>query len=178
MELSELLVAILSVEPDGIDGRTAIQKLGYFTSVKLKLDAGYGPDLYGPYSSIVAAHLESLAGIDFIVERGRRTMRDRTMYSYYLTDDGKQLAKKVEEQYPHEYSLIKNIVEKCGKIVHYNYSVLSWAAKVHFILRRAKKAITYKEAIKASRLFSWKLTEEEIESGAKLLSVLGFIKKS
>lgn len=175
MDIPELIIAVLSAEPDGIDGRTVIQKLGYFASVKLKKDAGYGPDLHGPYSRIVAAHLESLAGLDFVVEKGRRTVRDRTMYSYYLTDDGQQLAKKVEEQYPDEYSLIRKIVKKCGKMVHYNYSVLSWAAKVHFILRRAKKAMTYEQAIKAGRLFSWKLNEKEIDSAARLLSALGLI---
>jgi len=176
VEVPELIVAILSVEPDGIDGRTAIQKLGYFTSVKLKIDAGYGADFYGPFSPLVAAHLENLVGFDFVVEKGRRTVRDRTMYSYFLTDDGQQLAKKLTEQYSREYSTIKNIVKKCGKMVHYNFNVLSWAAKVHFILRQSKKAMTHDEAIKAGQLFGWKLDKNEVESAVKLLLALGLIK--
>jgi len=178
MDIPELLIAILSVDPNGIDGRTAIQKLGYFASVKLKKDVGYGADFYGPFSPLIAANLESLAGLDFVVEKGRRTVRERTMYSYYLTDDGQQLATKIKEQYPTEYSTIRNIVKKCGKMVHYNFNVLSWAAKVHFILVQTKKAMTYEEAIKAGKLFGWKLDEREIESAVKLLRALGLIKKN
>jgi len=177
MEIPELIMTLLSAEPDGIDGRTVIQKLGYFVSVKIKMDAGYGADFYGPFSPLVAAHLESLVGLDFVVEKGRRTVRDRTMYSYYLTDDGKQLAKKIKEEYPIEYSTITKVVKKCGKMVRYNFNVLSWAAKVHFILRQTKKAMTYEEAISAGQLFGWKLDEREIESAVKLLLALGLIKK-
>lgn len=177
MEITELIIALLSAAPNGIDGRTAIQKLGYFASVKMKKDAGYGPDFYGPFSPLVAAHLESLVGLDFVVEKGRRTVRDRIMYSYYLTDDGQQLAEKVKQEYPIEYPIIANVVKKCGRIVHCNFNVLSWAAKVNFILAQTKKEMTYEEAIKAGQLFGWKLDEREIESAVKLLSALGLIKK-
>jgi len=177
MEIPELIIALLGAEPNGIDGRTVIQKLGYFASVKMKIDAGYGADFYGPFSPLVAAHLESFVGLDFVVEKGRRTVRDRIMYSYYLTDDGQQLAKKIKEEYPMEYSIITNVINKCGKIVHYNFNVLSWAAKVHFILRQNKKAMTYEEAIRASQLFGWRLDEREIESAVKLLLALGLITK-
>lgn len=177
MEIPELILAILGVEPDGIDGRTVIQKLGYFTSMKIKEDAGYGPDFYGPFSPLVAAHTQNLVGLDYIVEKGRRTINDRTMYSYYLTDDGEELVKKIKEEYPKEYSIIRKVVKKCGKIVHYNLHVLSWAAKVHFILRQTGKTMTYEEAIEIGRLFGWKLSEKEIESAVMLLSALGFVKK-
>jgi len=177
MEVPELIVAMLSVEPDGIDGRTVIQKLGYFVSMKIKKDTGYGPDFYGPFSPLVAAHMQNLVGLDFVVEKGRRTNRDRVMYTYYLTDDGEELAKKIKEEYSKEYSIIRNVVKKCGKIVHYNFHVLSWAAKVHFILRQTGKIMTYKEAIEVGRLFGWKLSERKIESAVKLLIALGLIKK-
>lgn len=177
MEIPELIIAILSLEPDGIDGRTTIQKLGYFASVKVKMDAGYGPDFYGPFSPLVAAHMENLVGLDFVVERGRRTVRDRIMYSYYLTDDGKELTKKIKEEHPEEYSTIANVVRKCGRIVHYNFHVLSWASKVHFILSQTGKTMTYKEAVGVGRLFGWKLDEREVESAVRLLLALGLVKK-
>jgi uncharacterized protein YwgA len=177
MEILDLIIAILNAEPDGIEGRTVIQKLGYFASVKIRMDAGYGADFYGPFSPLVAADLESLVGLDFVVEKGRRTTRDRIMYSYYLTDDGQQLAKKIKQEYPTEYSIIMNVVQKCGKIVHYNFNVLSWAAKVHFVLSQAKKAMTYEEAIGVCRLFGWKLDEREVESAVKLLLALGLIER-
>lgn len=172
MEISELIMALLNEEPNGIDGRTVIQKLGYFSSVKLKMDAGYGPDFYGPFSPSVATHMENLAGLDFMVEKGHRTIRDRIMYSYSLTEDGRQLAERVKEEYPEEYSTIRDIIEKCKNIVHFNFHVLSWAAKVHFILEQTGKPTTYEKAIEIGRLFGWELNEKEIESAVKLLAAL------
>lgn len=179
MEQNELLIAILHAEPiEEIDGRTTIQKLAYFSSVKTGIDIGYGPHYYGPYSPLVASHLENLAAFDFIVEKGRRTIRDRTMYSYSLTKDGEKLAKKIKKRYPDEYRIIKNVVNRCYYIVHNNLSVLSWATKVHYILHQTKKPMTNEEAISTGRLFGWKLSEREIESGAKLLLELRLIKKT
>ena len=177
MEISDIITTILDVEPNGIDGRTVIQKLGYFASVKIKKDVGYGPDFYGPFSPLVASHLTNLVGLDFVLEKGRRTVRDRMMYSYYLTDDGQQLAKKIKEEYPTEYSIIRNVVKKCSRIVHNNFYVLSWAAKVHFILRQTGKAMTHEQAIDVGRLFGWRLNERQVESGVKLLLALGLVKK-
>lgn len=179
MEQTELIIAILSAGPvDVIEGRTTIQKLAYFSSVKTGIDMEYGPHYYGPYSSPVAAHLENLVAIDFIVEKGRRTIRDRTMYSYSLTKDGEALAKKIEKKYLDKYRIIRSVVNRCYRIVHNNISVLSWAAKVHYILRQTKKPMTYEEAISTGKLFGWKLSDKEIESAVKLLLALGLIKKS
>lgn len=178
MEISELIIAILYSEPNGIDGRTTIQKLGYFASVILKKDIGYGPDFYGPFSPLVAAQIQNLVGFDFVVESGRRTTRDRIMYSYCLTEDGEELADKIKEEYPEEFSIISDVVKRCGEIVHYNFNVLSWAAKVHFILEKTGKTMTYEEAIEAGKLFGWKLDEDEIKSAVKLLLTLGFVQEA
>jgi len=177
VEVPDIIIAILDAEPEGVDGRTAIQKLVYFTSVKTGIDAGFIPHYYGPFSPLVAAYLENLVSLEFITEQGRRTIRDRTMYSYFLTQDGKKVADLLKKKYPEKFSEVEKVVKKCRKIVHNNIYVLSWAAKVHFILRQAEKPMTYGEAIEASKSFGWSLSEEEIESAAKLLLALGLIKK-
>ena len=176
MEVFELVIALLGALPQGIKGRTVVQKLGYFASVKLKMEAGYAADFYGPFSSTVAGHLQNMVDLDFVVERGRQTFYNRTMYSYSLTEDGSELAQKVQEGYPKEYVTVKNIVGKCCETVHCNYNVLSWAAKVHFVMSRAGKAMTRAEAIDASQSFGWELSEEEVESAIRLLSALRLIK--
>jgi len=175
MDILELVLAILSICPEGIDGRTAIQKLGYLASVKLKMDAGYEADLYGPFSSIVASNLQTLVELDFVVESARRTSRNRTMYNYYLTGDGQEFAKKIRRKFPRECSTISSIVKKCNRIVNCNFRSLSWAAKVHFVLKKNDKAMTYNEAIKASELFGWDLQQNEVEAGVRLLTALGLI---
>jgi len=177
MEIFELVLALLSAIPEGIKGRTVVQKLGYFASVKLNVEAGYAADFYGPFSSEVAEQLQNMVELDFVVERGRHTFRNRTMYNYSLTEDGLELARKVREEYPEDYAVIKGIVEKCSETVHCNYNVLSWAAKVHFVLNRARRTMTRAEAIDASQSFGWKLSQDEVESAIRLLSALGLIEE-
>lgn len=177
MEIFELVIALLSAIPEGIKGRTVVQKLGYFASVELEMDAGYTADFYGPFSSAVAENLQNMAELDFVVERGRQTLRNRTMYNYSLTEDGLKLAQKVKEEYPKEYAVIGDIIRKCSETVHCNYNVLSWAAKVHFVLNRTRKAMTRAEAIDASQSFGWKLNHDEVESAVRLLLALGLIKE-
>jgi uncharacterized protein YwgA len=176
MDIPELLVAILSINAEGIGGRTAIQKLGYFCSVRLNEEFGYGPDFYGPYSSLVAAHIQDLVGMDFIGEKARRTLHGRVMYSYYLTEDGEELARDIQEKNPKIYSAIKEVVETCSEVVNNNIYVLSWAAKVHFILSQTETPISYKEAIQIGQEFGWELNSNKIESAARLLQALNLIK--
>lgn len=176
MRLSEFLIAILAAEQRPTDGRTTIQKLAYFASVKTNAEMGFSAHYYGPYSAMVASQLEDLVGSDFVVETGRRTTRDRVMYSYCLTPDGEILARNIHKKYPNEYQVIKQVVNKC-RVVHNNILVLSWAAKVHYILSQTKRPMTYNEAIALGRWFGWKLPQTEVKSAINLLLSLGLIKK-
>jgi uncharacterized protein YwgA len=176
MEIIELVIALLSAGPECIEGRTAVQKLGYFASVKLKKEAGYRADYYGPFSSQVAGGLQNLTELDFVVERGRQTARNRIMYSYSLTEDGRELARTIEKENSKEFAVVKDIVTKCSRIVHCNYLVLSWAAKVHYVLKRAGRPITYEQAIEASKSFGWKLEPEQVDTAVELLKALGLVK--
>ena len=178
MEIFELTLALLSANPSGINGRTALQKLCYFASVMLHMDSGYGPDFYGPFSPIVATNIQSLVETDFILERKLRTFRYRTMYCYSLAEDGIAIAERIREGHQNEYRTIRTLVRKYQQITRCNYQVLSWAAKVHYVLTQNKKAMTYTEAIKASELFGWKLTNSEIESAVGLLQALKLIEKT
>jgi uncharacterized protein YwgA len=177
LEVSEFIIALLSSKPEGLNGRTTVQKLGYFASVILGKDMGYGPDFYGPYSSTVAANLQNLVENDFVTEKRRMTARCRTMYSYLLNDDAAALAELIIKENPTEYRQIQKVVQECDEIVHCNYNVLSWAAKVHFVLKRSQKPMSYKEAIAAGKSFGWKLGEREIDSAVKLLQAMALIKK-
>lgn len=178
MEASEFIILLLSSKPKGIDGRTAVQKLGYFATVILKKNLGYEADFYGPYSTIVAANLQNLVESDFVTEKQHVTGNCRKMYSYNLNDEAFDLAKKLKKTYPSEHKIIENVVKKCDRIVNCDYNVLSWAAKVHFVLQKNKKAMTYQEAIIASRRFGWKLSESQIAAAAKLLRELKLIAKN
>jgi uncharacterized protein YwgA len=159
-----------SAEP--IAGRTAIQKIAYFESLKLQTDLKYRPHFYGPYSSVVDETLMDLVASDYIEERARTTIRDRTLYSYALTDDGQQLVEQIKSKHSKAFLKIKTIVDECGKSGN-DINVLSWAAKVHFLRTRKGSTLSHDEAIEMGRKFNWDLSEPEIELGVKLLSDLG-----
>ena len=178
MEASEFIILLLNSKPNGIEGRTAVQKLGYFATVILKKNLGYEADFYGPYSTVVAANLQNLVESDFVIEKQHVTSKCRKMYSYNLNDEAVDLARKLKKTYSKEGKAIENVVKKCDKIVNCDYNVLSWAAKVHFVLQKNKKAMTYQEAIIASSKFGWKLSESQIASAAKLLRELKLIAKN
>lgn len=178
MRAAELILSVLGSSARPIEGRTAIQKIVYFASIETGIDIGYKPHFYGPYCSSVARLLENLVSMDYIAEKQRLTAHDRTMYSYFLTDDGEKLVNEIRKREPRKYEAIKKVVGRCQKIVKNNIHVLSWAAKVYFLLSQKGAEISYKEAKEMSKRFGWQLSTKEIESGAKLLVSLGLVKKS
>ncbi|MGP8070197.1 MAG: hypothetical protein ACLP5V_09930 [Candidatus Bathyarchaeia archaeon] len=171
MDAEEFLPLLISAAVS-IQGRTAVQKLGYFASIVLGLDLGYTAHYYGPYSPLLASYLQNFVGSDYIEESGRQTALDRVVYSYSMTDDGSALAKQLQNQHAKEFAIIKQIVEKCQEIAGGNTNVLSWAAKVHYILSAEKTSITSDQAVSIAKTFGWKLSEEEVKSGVKLLTAL------
>jgi uncharacterized protein len=168
---------LLGSKHDGISGRTAVQKLGYFSAVMLNKELGYEADFYGPYSPIIAANLEILVESDFVTETRLITSRNRKMYRYKLTEEAEPLVSELKRTYKQESRIIEGVVGKCDKIVNCDYNVLSWAAKVHFILAKGNKPMTYQEASAACKPFGWKLGKREIGTAAELLQDLKLIEK-
>ncbi len=168
---------ILDSSAQPISGRTAIQKIAYFESIKLGHDLKYKPHFYGPYSPVVDQTLMDLIVSDYVEERARTTLLDRTLYSYSLTDDGLELVEQVKKRDPGTFSLIKQVVEECSKYGN-SINVLSCAAKVYFLLTQKGSTLSNNEAIEMGRTFNWELSEGEIESGSRLLSGLGLASKS
>ncbi len=178
MDIAEFILVLLDAKPEGLAGRTTVQKLGYFASIMLNKELGYGPDYYGPFSSDIAANLQSLVETDFVTERGILTGNYRRLYTYSLNKEAKHLIKSIKKKYSRESRKIQNVVKKCDKIVQCDYNVLSWAAKVHFILNQSGRGMTCNEAISAGQSFGWKLSSEQVATGVKLLQELKLIKVS
>ena len=174
MNESEFLTAVLS--SGRIEGRTALQKLTYFASLKIGLKLGYIPHYYGPYSPKVAGALQNLDSLGFVREDARWTQREHRIYRYSLTDDGKVVLDKVERTYPRECQRIQRVVSSCISIVGNNTEALAVAAKVHYILNKEGKTISQNSVRKIASKFGWNLSKEDIDSGAKLLQALGFVK--
>ncbi len=175
---AELLLLLLDSSAEAIAGRTAVQKIAYFDTIKLHLDLRYRPHFYGPYSPIVDETLMDLVSSDYVEEKSRTTVRNRTLYSYDLTDDGLELVMQIRKRNPSAYAVVKAVANKCNRVGN-SINVLSWAAKVYFLLsQKGFKTMSYDEAMEIGRRFNWKLSQEEIDSGFRLLSNLGLASKS
>lgn len=175
IEIFDILLMILHDVPEGIRGKTAIQKIAYFTSIKLKFNMNYFAHFYGPYSRDVANTLQALSDFNFIEEKKFRTRNNRYMHIFSLNDDGKKVIDGIINNNLDAY---KNIQEVVTAIEPYdqNINILSWAAKIYYILNETGKSITEKEIIKLARQHDWKLTENEIQSAKRLLLELKFVK--
>ncbi len=177
MQPTDLVISVIDAAPV-IDGRTALQKLVYFASVKTGTEMAFVPHYYGPYSQLVASVLENAVSFDYVNESGRRTVHDRYIYGYSLTEDGKELAKAIKKRDPQSYAIATGVVRTCRRIAHNNINILSWAAKVHYLLSRKGKPISDEEVMDTSRSFGWTLKKDEIDTGVNLLSALRLARKA
>lgn len=174
---STVMILMVRAAGGSVDGRTTLQKWFYFASVKTGMDFGFIPHFYGPYSDVVSRTINSLIASDFLLETGRLTHFDRVMYMYTLTDDGKKIAEDLKETHKKLYNTLKEVVDTCTNVAGNNINILSWAAKVYYLLQRQGKQITYAEIRNMAESLGWQLSEPEIDSGVKLLSALELASK-
>ena len=63
-----ILLVIKDEKGDKLRGRTLLQKKIYFLSVLMERDLGFTAHYFGPYSSYVAGHLDSLVNYGLLKE--------------------------------------------------------------------------------------------------------------
>lgn len=177
VDRSTVMILLIDAAGGSAEGRTTLQKWLYFASIKKGLDFEFIPHFYGPYSEPVSRTINDLIASDFLFERGRVTRYDRTIYTYTLTDDGKNIADDLKRTNCELYDTLKEVVDVCTSVVGNNISILSWAAKVYFLLQRQGRQIMYTEIRKIGKSLGWQLSELEIDAGVKLLSALRLAKK-
>ncbi len=174
MNTRDVLLLILDVAK--IRGNTAIQKIAYFISIKLGIDMNFFPHYYGPYSRNVALELQNLVDFNFVDDNIKFTKRNRIMHEYTLNDDGKKIVSVLKNKYKEEYEVIREIIKNIEDIFGQNYNILSWAAKIHFILKERGIPISEEEIINLAKGYDWNLSDEEIESAKKLLLALKLVR--
>lgn len=171
------ILVLLDAAGGRISGRTAIQKLGYFSMVQGAIRAHYRPHYYGPYSADIAGAIQMLVSYGFIDERvetaGDITAApDWKRYTYTLTDDGRELAQEMKQEYPDDAAEVKQIVEICTDAAHLDSKTLSWAAKVHYIKTQEQRFMPAEEIREIARALNWDLSEEQVREGMDLLTTL------
>jgi len=173
------VLVMLKAAGGRIPGRTAIQKLGYFSTIPDAIKARYRPHYYGPYSADIAGAIQALVSYGFVEERVETPVAPRAAaapdwkrYTYSLTEDGKKLVSRLEEEHASEAQKIGEIVSICKDTVNLDSKVLSWAAKVHYIQTLEKRDLTRDEIREIAGSLNWDLSEDQIEKGVTLLKNL------
>lgn len=180
MELLDAILITIKAAGDCIPGRTAIQKLVYFESIFGLVEAKYRPHYYGPYSAEVSGAIQELAYLNFIKEEvetrettGFTVSDDWKRYCYAISEDGREIVNWLEKENLNEYNKIVNLVGICKKTANLDVNVLSWAAKVHYILSKpGEKPMTPEEISNIADSFGWKLSQSQINDAVELLKKL------
>jgi uncharacterized protein YwgA len=182
LEISDAILVAVKEAGDNVLGRTSIQKLIYFLSIFGKVDVKYLPHYYGPYSADVAGSIQMLSSIDFLDEKvetqqstGYSVPENWRRYLYSISEDGEQIIAQLKESNEKEYNEISRIISQF-ETVNYNPEVLSWAAKVNYIISKKGASMTPEAIINTAGSFGWKLTEEQVDSAIEILKNLNLCK--
>jgi uncharacterized protein YwgA len=175
LRTSELILSIIAANGGYIEGKTVIQKIGYFCELRMSIrdNPVFLPHFYGPYSAQLDFELDKLVALGFLEQSTRTTINDRTLYGYRLTKQGKEVLHSISSRSAPEMTEIANVVKTCKKYAGLNPLTLSYAAKVHLIASEAKHpGVTENDIIMKAKDIGWKMNEKSVRSGARLLTVL------
>ena len=170
MHKLDVVLAILDSNGGSIGNRTVLMKLGYFATLKAGLGGiRYRDYFYDPFSREMALGIEDARAALLVSEAVRSSPIES--YSYSLTDDGREIVKRVRTEYPEECAAIDEVVAVCrehgGLLAH----PLAFAAKAHYMLARAGSGADRTragiEGMEAG--FGWNLGECNTRRGAALL---------
>jgi uncharacterized protein len=176
METTDFVLLTYSAFDNKISGKTMLQKKVYFTGVfsgiidKLQ----YKPHYYGPYSSEVDYANNELKSFGYIEETTSSwgispSGFENIKYDFKLTDIGKIIAEKKQNEFSEEWNKIKKaakIIDSAGDI---NYISLSVAAKAYYILTNRKEKMSIREIRDIAKKFGWNLQENELTNAIKFL---------
>lgn len=179
LDVFDTLGLTLASNDDKIVGRTTIQKLIYFETVKIpeiKLNQPYFAYFYGPFNKNVAKSLEQMVILDIFEEH--RTYDNHGSYIYKVSAKGNPLINKLVKKSGKIFDKIENIVHTCNEYCKLDPNPLSFAAKVHFMMSspKSKKTMTNSELMKLGKSLGWKLSRSDIKDGSELLNQLNLVK--
>jgi hypothetical protein len=177
-------LAALQASGGVVEGRTRLQKLVYFASRLLGVEAGYRPHFYGPYSSEVASVVDSQVSRG-VAQEVRESLGfappqfpghdgELRRYSYVLTPDGKEAIQWHREQHKEDFDRAVSIM---GRLVENapNWKVLCYAAKLLHILQAEDSPLTYDAAAQRAQDLGWDMSPEEVGQGVDLLKDLDLV---
>jgi hypothetical protein len=180
LSIPDLVLLIISAAGGVVNGRTVVQKLGYFAGLAMGRDLGHQAHYYGPYSRPVEAALvnETFAGdLQETVERFTAWSGPEVrQYTYTLTPQGEKVVEEITTANPQTATRVKDIVgQLVGLVPGLPQQSLSLAAKVDFILAASGGEAQVEDIPALAREHGWQVTEDDVQSAAAILRGLGRI---
>lgn len=176
-----LLLVVKSEGEDGLRGRTLLQKKVYFLSVLMDVDLGFSPHYYGPYSSYVASHLDSLVNCGLLKEvtesfsDEQNVFGERRRHTYSIPDNIEPVWEDIQQdiQGKPKFDEWQNAINRINEQpISKHFNKLSIAAKVHYIVSwEGNGTLTLTQVQQIAKEYGWNVKAEDIES------VLSFLKR-
>jgi len=169
-----ILVAIDAGE--GI-GRTSLQKIIFFAKELGLTEASYNAHYYGPYSREVASTLLGLVAAGWVEESGESwpdgsIFGERRRYAYRLTKAGKTALQQLVGSESQEAERLRKIVQLCKEKARLDFEMLSWAAKIWFLVKKHKRDLSPTEIEQQAGAWGWKVKKEDVPKVKGLLDAL------
>lgn len=140
LTIRETVLLITHASGDTVAGRTIMQKLAYFTGLRLSTGMGHRPHFYGPFSSKVEDAVSNavLAGdLHETVERmpHRSGGPDLRKYTYVLTENGKRRVEDLIEHRPEQWGCVRDAVHVIKEVLPtFDQETLSTAANTYLVI--------------------------------------------
>lgn len=180
LDVYDAITLTLRSNNDELYNRTTLQKLIYFETLKLEplKTITYRNHFYGPFSYQVAAALDEMVAFSRINEQASSRYNHES-YHYGLTKPGKKYASDIQDKFSDQFDVIRNIVEICDKHCSLQATLLSYAAKAHYILvNGGKDQYTIDDVQETAKKFEWRISEKDAENGMILLEKLELARRT
>jgi uncharacterized protein YwgA len=166
------MLVFRSSKNNEISGRTAIQKLIYFSMSYLGIPGDFVPHYFGPFSSSVDSTLAQLVSMGLVNEKAVLIDNERKMYHYVMTKDGLIYSNKIAKKHARKMKKIIQITEAFENIGGGDrITKFACAAKVHY-LAKGNRFLDINTAIKEAKSLGWQLNESEIVRAADTIKKL------
>ena len=180
MHITEALLLVVKNNDEGkLQGRTLLQKKVYFLSVLMKVDLGFSPYYYGPYSSYVASQLDSLVNCGLLKEITESFSNDQNVFgeirrhTYSVPDNFESVWQDIQKR-PRFSEWQEALSRINDQEISEDFNKLSIAAKVHYIVDWKEQG-TIEEIKQIAKEYGWKVNDEDIESVLSFLEELELI---
>ena len=174
MDARDLVLAVIAGCPgEKVPGRTVLQKIIYFCTVRLNLDISYFPHYFGPYSEEVAQATRSLCSLGFLSESKHLMSTGTWGYEYHLTPEGKEALSDVRSA---KVRQVQALTSKITTLPGWDHSqTISCTAKVYLILHKNRKPMTKDAIAREADNLGWHLDAQTIGRVVSFLEALGFV---